>query len=112
MQVVINLEVNNNFSLTQDFIQIEFIELWKIIIFYINEIVLQVERLKLLTDNVDDVGQVKSLNNIEYVKLLVPEDKEQTPLEPTQPSHVLSLHSLRALPLLEQCRQLLKDGKT
>lgn len=42
--------------------------------------------------------------------MLVPEDQEQTPLEPSLPSHVLSLHALRALPILEQCRLLLKDG--
>lgn len=70
----------------------------------------QVERLKLISENTDDIHQANNLSNLEYVKLLVPEDKEQTPLEPSLPSHILSLHALRALPLLEQCRQLLKDG--
>lgn len=55
--------------------------------------------------------QTKNLTDTEYVRLLIPEDKEQIPLEPTLPSHVLSLHALRALPILEQCRLLLKDGK-
>lgn len=45
------------------------------------------------------------------MKLLIPEDKEQTPLEPSLPSHVLSLHALRDLPLLQQCKLLLKEGK-
>ncbi|CAH1987468.1 unnamed protein product [Acanthoscelides obtectus] len=70
-----------------------------------------VERLKLISDCADDLSQAKVLSNSEYVKLMIPEDKEQAPLEPTLPSHVLSLHSLRALPILEQCRLLLKDGK-
>nr|CAI5834613.1 unnamed protein product [Callosobruchus analis] len=70
-----------------------------------------VERLKLISDCSDDLNQTNLLTNSEYVKLLIPEDKEQAPLEPTLPSHVLSLHSLRALPILEQCRLLLKDGK-
>ncbi|VEN48219.1 unnamed protein product [Callosobruchus maculatus] len=70
-----------------------------------------VERLKLISDCTDDLNQTKVLSNSEYVKLLIPEDKEQVPLEPTLPSHVLSLHSLRALPVLEQCRLLLKDAQ-
>lgn len=70
----------------------------------------QVQRLKLISDNVEDIGQAKNLTDLEYVRLLIPEDKEQTPLEPSLPSHVLSLHALRAQPILEQCRQLLKDG--
>ena len=45
------------------------------------------------------------------MKLLVPEDKEQAPLEPSLPSHVLSLHALRGLPLQEQVRLLLKEGR-
>ncbi|VEN49181.1 unnamed protein product [Callosobruchus maculatus] len=68
-------------------------------------------KTKLISDCTDDLNQTKVLSNSEYVKLLIPEDKEQVPLEPTLPSHVLSLHSLRALPVLEQCRLLLKDGK-
>lgn len=72
---------------------------------------MQVQKLKLISDNLEDIGQAKNLSDMEYVRLLIPEDKEQTPLEPTLPSHVLSLHALRALPILEQCRQLLKDGK-
>lgn len=69
------------------------------------------EKLKLFTENTEDIGQATNLNNTEYLRLLIPEDQEQAPLEPTLPSHLLSLHALRALPLLEQCRILLKDGK-
>lgn len=71
---------------------------------------LQLERLKLIADYTHDIGQTNDLTDTEYVKLLIPEDQEQTPLEPSLPSHVLSLHALRALPILEQCRLLLKDG--
>ncbi|XP_050301715.1 DNA-directed RNA polymerase III subunit RPC5 [Anthonomus grandis grandis] len=70
-----------------------------------------VEKLKLISDNTFESGQAQSLSKMEYLKLLVPEDKEQKPLEPTLPSHVLSLHALRGLPLQEQCRLLLKDAQ-
>ncbi|KAJ8979411.1 hypothetical protein NQ317_015843 [Molorchus minor] len=70
-----------------------------------------VERLKLISDTTDDSSQANTLGDIDYMKLLVPEDQEQTPLEPSLPSHVLSLHALRALPILEQCRLLLKDAQ-
>lgn len=64
-----------------------------------------------MSENTEDQGQANNLTDMEYVRLLIPEDKEQAPLEPSLPSHVLSLHALRALPIPEQCRQLLKDGK-
>ncbi|KAG5878014.1 hypothetical protein JTB14_025469 [Gonioctena quinquepunctata] len=76
-----------------------------------NSTLSSVERLKLIADNTDDTGQAKNLTDSEYIKLLIPEDQEQTPLEPSLPSHMLSLHALRALPLLEQCRLLLKDAQ-
>ncbi|CAG9770968.1 unnamed protein product [Ceutorhynchus assimilis] len=70
-----------------------------------------VERLKLISDNLFETGQAQSLSKQEYLKLLIPADKEQTPLEPTLPSHVLSLHALRGLPLQEQCKLLLKEAQ-
>ncbi|XP_030749285.1 DNA-directed RNA polymerase III subunit RPC5-like [Sitophilus oryzae] len=70
-----------------------------------------VEKLKLISDNLYDIGQAQNLGIEEYVKLLVPEDQEHKPLEPTLPSHILSLHALRGLPLLEQCRLLLKEAQ-
>ncbi|ENN76053.1 DNA-directed RNA polymerase III subunit RPC5 [Dendroctonus ponderosae] len=70
-----------------------------------------VERLKLIADTTDDLGQAQNLTKDEYIKVLVPEDQEETPREPMMlPSHVLSLHALRGLPLQEQCRLLLKDA--
>lgn len=69
------------------------------------------ERLKLFTDNAaEDAGQALDLPDASYVKVLVPEDKEQSMAEPCLPSNVVSLHALRALPLQEQCKLLLKDG--
>ncbi|CAG9812467.1 unnamed protein product, partial [Phaedon cochleariae] len=70
-----------------------------------------VERLKLISDSTNEVGQAENLPNLEYIRLLVPEDQEQVPLEPTLPSNVLSLRALKALPILEQCRLLLKDAQ-
>lgn len=52
-----------------------------------------------------------NISPTEYIRVLVPEDREVAQVTPSLPSHVMSLHSLRALPLLEQCRMLLKDGK-
>ncbi|KAJ8929805.1 hypothetical protein NQ314_017402 [Rhamnusium bicolor] len=69
------------------------------------------ERMRLISDNVNDIGQDTNLADAEYLKLLVPEDQEQAPLEPSLPSHILSLHALRALPILKQCRLLLKDAQ-
>lgn len=41
-----------------------------------------VERLKLIADTTDDSVQAQNLPKDEYVKVLVPEDQEQTPREP------------------------------
>lgn len=46
----------------------------------------------------------------EYVRILIPEDQQQLAAEPILPSHVMSLHALRAQPIQEQCKLLLKDG--
>ncbi|KAL3272754.1 hypothetical protein HHI36_014215 [Cryptolaemus montrouzieri] len=71
----------------------------------------KVQKLKLLAENLEDTNQANCLTDKEYVRLLVPEDQEQSSVEPALPSHVMSLHALRALPLLEQCRLLLKDAQ-
>ncbi|CAH1109394.1 unnamed protein product [Psylliodes chrysocephalus] len=70
-----------------------------------------VEKLKLIADNTEDVSTATSLGDSEYLRLLIPEDQEQAPLEPVLPSHLLSLNALRALPLQERCRVLLKDAQ-
>ncbi|XP_060522207.1 DNA-directed RNA polymerase III subunit RPC5 [Cylas formicarius] len=70
----------------------------------------EVARLKLIADNCDEVAG-SELKNTDYMSLLVPENREETPLEPALPSHVMSLHALRALPVPEQCRLLLKDAQ-
>lgn len=64
-----------------------------------------------MAETTDDIGQAQSLTKSEYIKLLVPDDQEQAVMEPTLPSHIISLHSLRSFPIQEQCRLLLKDGK-
>lgn len=51
------------------------------------------------------------MSNSEYIKILVPEDREKLDAKPCLPSHVMSLHALRALPIDDQCKHLLKDGK-
>ncbi|XP_023029282.1 RNA polymerase III subunit E [Leptinotarsa decemlineata] len=76
-----------------------------------NSVQSNVERLKLISDNTEDTVQANYLTDSEYIKLLIPENKEKTPLEPSLPSHMLSLHALRELPVLEQCRLLLKDAQ-
>ncbi|XP_050511536.1 DNA-directed RNA polymerase III subunit RPC5 [Diabrotica virgifera virgifera] len=70
-----------------------------------------VERLKLMSDNTEDISQATTLGDSDYIRLLIPEDQEQTPLEPVLPSHLLSLNALRALPIQERCRVLLKDAQ-
>ncbi|CAG9857067.1 unnamed protein product [Phyllotreta striolata] len=70
-----------------------------------------IEKLKLISDNTEDVSSATSLDEAEYLRLLVPADQEQAPLEPVLPSHLLSLNALRALPVQERCRVLLKDAQ-
>lgn len=69
------------------------------------------EKLKLISENTDATGQAANLTHSEYLRVLIPEDQEQAIIEPTLPSHVMSLHALRALPIPEQCRLLLKDAQ-
>lgn len=83
---------------------------WFSISFYY-VIFFQLERLKLFTENTkENAGEALNLPDIAYVKILVPDDKEQSKIEPCLPSNVVSLHALRALPIQEQCKFLLKDG--
>ncbi|CAH0563680.1 unnamed protein product [Brassicogethes aeneus] len=76
-----------------------------------NSTISNVERLKLISDNTDDIGQAQSLEDAEYIRLLVPEDQEQAIVEPTLPSNIISLHALRSFPIQEQCKLLLKDAQ-
>lgn len=71
----------------------------------------KIGRLKLFAENTDKTNQGNDLTKEEYIRLLVPEDQEQSTAEPTLPSHLMSLHALRQLPLVEQCRLLLKDAQ-
>lgn len=67
----------------------------------------------MFTENTEeDAGAALDVPNHTYLKILVPEDKEQSKTEPCLPSNVLSLHALRALPIQEQCKLLLKDGNS
>lgn len=59
----------------------------------------------------EDTGQAMNITDSEYIKILIPEDRQQLEREPLLPSNVMSLHALRAKPILEQCKHLLKDGK-
>ncbi|KAK5640739.1 hypothetical protein RI129_009286 [Pyrocoelia pectoralis] len=71
------------------------------------------EKMKLFAE--DNRGWVASGEEkddiVNYLKRLVPEDKEHAICLPSLPSNVVSFSSLRVLPLLEQCKLLLKDAK-
>lgn len=71
----------------------------------------EIQKQKLIAEDTDDHSQAMNISPTEYIRVLVPEDREVAQVTPSLPSHVMSLHSLRALPLLEQCRMLLKDAK-
>lgn len=71
-----------------------------------------VQSQKLLADSLVDSTHVMNMSKSDYIRLLVPEDKEQAQIKPSLPSNVMSLHALRELPVLEQCKLLLKDGKS
>lgn len=69
-----------------------------------------VQKQKLFADNLADSTHSMDLQASDYIRLLVPEDKEQAQIKPSLPSNVMSLHALRELPVYEQCKLLLKDG--
>ncbi|XP_974028.2 DNA-directed RNA polymerase III subunit RPC5 [Tribolium castaneum] len=71
----------------------------------------KVEKLKLIAENTEPTGQAMNLPDLDYIRVLVPEDEGQGTTEPSSPSHIMSLHTLRASPILEQCRVLLKDAQ-
>lgn len=66
--------------------------------------------MKLLSEAQENVGEALNVKGKEYLRMLIPPDQEEAAVIPQQPSHVLSLNALKTLPLLEQCRLLLKDG--
>ncbi|XP_045475920.1 DNA-directed RNA polymerase III subunit RPC5 [Harmonia axyridis] len=69
------------------------------------------QKQKLFTEYMHETDQANNLTEIEYLKQIVPKDEEQSINEPSLPSHLISLNALRALPLLEQCRLLLKGSQ-
>ncbi|XP_044759319.1 DNA-directed RNA polymerase III subunit RPC5 [Coccinella septempunctata] len=71
----------------------------------------RVEKMKLFTEYMHETYQENNLDESTYLKHLVGKDQEQSTDEPSLPSHLISLNALRALPLLEQCRLLLKGSQ-
>lgn len=71
----------------------------------------ELERMKLVSESQEYVGEALNVPSKQYLRLLVPQDKEEAAVIPQLPAHVISLNALKQLPLLEQCRLLLKDGK-
>ncbi|KAK4874932.1 hypothetical protein RN001_014292 [Aquatica leii] len=74
----------------------------------------ELEKLKLYAEDTRQgtiAKEEKDEDIIEYLRRLVPEDKEQAIIRPSLPSNVVSFSSLRALPLFEQCKLLLQDAK-
>lgn len=71
------------------------------------------EKMKLFAEeSCETVSPTEQTGNlVDYLKRLVPEDKEHAISLPSLPSNVVSFGSLRVLPLLEQCKLLLKDAK-
>lgn len=84
------------------------VTLW---IIFLKLVFLQNQKQKLFTEYMHETDQANNLTEIEYLKQIVPKDEEQSINEPSLPSHLISLNALRALPLLEQCRLLLKGCK-
>lgn len=69
---------------------------------------MQWEKTKLYAESKDVISELASteINEKELLSCIASENKEK----PTLASNVLSFSSLRGLPLLEQCKLLLKDG--
>lgn len=67
--------------------------------------------MKLLSEGQENVGEALNVHGKQYLRMLVPVDQEEAAVIPQQSAYVVSLNALKQLPLLEQCRLLLKDGK-
>lgn len=74
-------------------------------------VAVELERMKLLSEGQDNVGMALNVSGKQYLKILVPPDKEEAIVFPSLPANVLSLTGLKTLPILEQCRLLLKNVK-
>lgn len=65
----------------------------------------------MLTETTEVTGQAMNVTPDDYVRMLVPEDKEKKIVLPNLPLNVMSLHALKALPLIDRCKTLLMSGK-
>lgn len=74
---------------------------------------MQLERLKLFAaanSGISDMGL--DLTAADYLGALVPVDEEsKAALAPGQAGDVINLNEIKKLPLPEQCKIILKDGK-
>lgn len=71
---------------------------------------LQLERGKLYCAKADERVNELSLGVKEYMKYLVPTEETMDTAVLSPSSNVISLSSLRLLPVVDQVRSLLKDG--
>ncbi|KAF5284395.1 hypothetical protein FQA39_LY17070 [Lamprigera yunnana] len=74
----------------------------------------ELEKVKLYAEDTrycHDSKEMKNEDIMEYLRRLIPEDREQAIILPSLPSNVVSFSSLRKLPLLDQCKLILKDAK-
>lgn len=66
--------------------------------------------MKLISLEEDDIGHALQLTKSEYLRTLIPSEDIVENEPSSLPSHILSLNSLKTLPLVDQCKLLLKDG--
>jgi hypothetical protein len=71
---------------------------------------LQLERQKLYCVKADERVNELSLGVNEYLKYLVPLEEIADSVESSQSPNIISLSSLKLLPLVDQVRSLLRDG--
>lgn len=71
----------------------------------------QLERQKLFATSNQATGHSLSLTSNEYVDTLIPAERTISNLDAILPPRVISMSKLKGLPLTDQVRNILKDGK-
>lgn len=71
----------------------------------------QLERQKLFATSTQTIGHSLSLTSNEYVDSLIPAEKTISNLDAILPPRVVSISKLKGLPLTDQIRNVLTDGK-
>lgn len=71
----------------------------------------QLERQKMFCGTDETTGHTLSLSNAEYLEALIPAERDYSNGDEAVPMHIASLGKLKTLPLNDQLKQILVNGK-